>query len=80
MGMYKREALADDAAVKPEGSGFHGFSITHLVKSAEQVDRFLALARQAGGQIVKPAAGAGLGYSGYFADLDGNVWQVAQRA
>ena len=33
LGMYKREALADDAAVQAEGSGFHGFSITHVVDS-----------------------------------------------
>jgi uncharacterized protein len=80
LGMYKREALAQDAAVQPEGSGFHGFSITHVVESAEQVDELLARVARAGGEIVRPAVGAGEpGYSGSFADLDGNLWHVASR-
>ena len=80
LGMYKREALADDAAVAPEGSGFHGFSITHAVDSAEQVDALLGRAVAAGGQIVSAgAANDGRGYFGCFADLDGNVWQLATR-
>jgi predicted lactoylglutathione lyase len=81
LGMYKREALADDAAVKPEGSGFHGFSITHLVDSNDEVDELLARAEQAGGKVVQAASQANGGpYKGYFADLDGNVWQVARRS
>jgi uncharacterized protein len=80
LGMYKREALADDAAVDPAGSGFRGFSITHLVDSAEGVDGLLSRAAQAGGQIVKSAAASGRGgHSGCFADPDGNLWQVAAR-
>src|SRR5947209_4619772 len=80
LGMYKREALADDAAVRPDGSGFHGFSLTHVVSSAQGVDALLARVTEAGGQLVKPPAAAGRrGYHGYFADLDGNLWQVASR-
>ena len=80
LGMYKREALAKDAAVQPEGSGFHGFSITHVVDSAQQVDELLARAARAGGEIVsRPAAAGQAGYSGWFADLDGNLWQVTSR-
>lgn len=80
LGMYKREALAKDAAVEPEGSGFHGFSITHVVDTPQRVDELLARAARAGGEIVRPAVGAGQGgYSGSFADLDGNLWQVTSR-
>lgn len=80
LGMYKREALADDAAVPPEGEGFHGFSITHFVDSPAHVDALLARAEQAGGQIVKPAgSSAADSYGGYFGDLDGNLWQVVSR-
>ena len=80
LGMYKREALADDAAVSPEGDGFPGFTITHIVDSAEQVDELLARAQSAGGAIAKAPVDIGRGsYSGYFADLDGNLWQVASR-
>lgn len=80
LGMYKREALAHDAAVAPEGSGFHGFTLTHLIDTAERVDDMLARAVQAGGRIVKSASPTGRGgYSGYYADLDGNLWRVASR-
>jgi uncharacterized protein len=80
LGMYKRDALADDAAVNPDGSGFRGFSITHIVDSASRVDALLAQAARAGGRIVKAALPAGRGgYSGYFADPDGNLWRVAAR-
>jgi predicted enzyme related to lactoylglutathione lyase len=80
LGMYKREALAKDAAVAPEGSGFHGFSITHVVDAPQRVDELLARVARAGGEIVRPPAGAGQGgYSASFADLDGNLWLLASR-
>jgi uncharacterized protein len=80
LGMYKREALAQDAAVSPDGTGFRGFSITHEVDSADRADEMLKRAVAAGGTIVKPpAAYDGGGHAGYFADLDGNLWQVASR-
>jgi uncharacterized protein len=79
LGMYKREALADDAAVEPTGSGFHGFSINHVVDSAESVDALLAAAAHAGGRVLQGARSGDDGYSGNFADLDGNVWRVTTR-
>jgi catechol 2,3-dioxygenase-like lactoylglutathione lyase family enzyme len=80
LGMYQREALARDAAVPAEGSGFHGFSLTHAVHSPAEVDGLLDRAAEAGGQVVLPAAEAnGPGYFGCFADLDGNVWRVTSR-
>jgi hypothetical protein len=80
LGMYKREALARDAAVAPEGSGFHGFSIAHIVDAPQRVDELLARVTHAGAEIVRPPAGAGRGgYSATFADLDGNLWELASR-
>ena len=80
LGMYKREALAKDAAVDPAGSGFHGFSLTHALESREAVDALLRRAVKAGGQIVKPATEAARrGYFGYFADPDRHLWQVTTR-
>jgi uncharacterized protein len=78
LGVYKRDALADDAAVKPDGGGFRGFSITSTVDSAGRVDALLAQAARAGGSIVTAGRPTGHGeYSGYFADPDGNLWRVA---
>jgi uncharacterized protein len=80
LGMYKREALAKDAAVSPAGSGFHGFSITHVVDTPDDVDALLARVGQAGGEVIRPPVGQGDGgYGTCFADLDGNLWQVASR-
>ena len=81
MGMYKREALADDAAVPANGSGFRGFSVTHVVDSDDRVDAMLDAAARAGGKIVRDAVDTGRGgYSGHFADPDGNLWKVAASA
>jgi catechol 2,3-dioxygenase-like lactoylglutathione lyase family enzyme len=80
LGMYKREALARDAAVAPDGSDFRGFSITHIVDAPQRVEELLARVTRAGGEIVRPPARAGRGgYSASFADLDGNLWEVASR-
>jgi catechol 2,3-dioxygenase-like lactoylglutathione lyase family enzyme len=80
LGLYTRAALAKDAAVPPEGRGFHGFSITHVVDALPQVDELLERAARAGGQIVRaPSHAARDGYSGSFADPDGNLWRVSSR-
>jgi catechol 2,3-dioxygenase-like lactoylglutathione lyase family enzyme len=80
LGVYKREALAKDAAVQPEGDGFHGFSITHIVDTPQRVDELLARVAHAGAQIVRaPVAADNGGYAASFADPDGNLWQLATR-
>ena len=35
LGLYGREALAEDATVSPEGKGFRAFSLAHNVASEE---------------------------------------------
>ena len=78
LGLYPREALAEDAQVAAEGSGFSGFSLAHNVRTREEVRDILALAENAGGKIVKPAQDTFWGgFSGYFTDPDGFLWEVA---
>ncbi len=78
LSLYAREALAEDANVSPEGSGFRGFSLAHNVRSPEAVDTLLADAVAAGATLVKPGQKVFWGgYSGYFADPDGFLWEVA---
>ncbi|MFL6160896.1 MAG: VOC family protein [Jatrophihabitantaceae bacterium] len=80
LAMYTWDALADDAGVPPAGTGFRGFSMTHLVDSASGVDTVLAAAAQAGGKVLKPGGNAAEGgYRGYFADPDGFLWKVASQ-
>ena len=78
LALYPRDALADDAAVPSDGSGFPGFTLAHNVRSREEVDALLNEAASHGAKIVKPAQDAFWGgYSGYFADPDGYLWEVA---
>ena len=77
LGLYPREALAADAGVAPEGSGFSGVTLHYIVKATERVDEVLAQAERSGAKIVKPAQKAQWGYFGYFADPDGHLWKVA---
>jgi catechol 2,3-dioxygenase-like lactoylglutathione lyase family enzyme len=71
LAMYKWDALADDANVSPDGSGFRGFAMSHVVDSAGAADRLLDRAARAGAKILA---------GGYFADLDGYLWRIAARA
>jgi catechol 2,3-dioxygenase-like lactoylglutathione lyase family enzyme len=78
LGLYEREAAAQDAGVPAEGSGFRGVSFHFIVPSSEAVDEVISSAVAAGGEVVKEAAGAKWGgYFGYFSDPDGYLWKVA---
>jgi catechol 2,3-dioxygenase-like lactoylglutathione lyase family enzyme len=78
LALYPRASLADDASVPSDGSGFPGFALAHNVGSKELVDETFALAVAAGATPVrKPQHVFWGGYSGYFADPDGFLWEVA---
>lgn len=78
LALFPREELAADADVTAEGSGFRGFTLAHNVESEAAVDAVLAEADAAGADIVKPAQATDWGgYSGYFADPEGFLWEVA---
>jgi len=78
LALWGRDALAKDAAVSAAGSGFSGFALAHNVASRAEVDRVIRQAAAAGARVVKPAQKAFWGgYTGYFADPDGHLWEVA---
>lgn len=78
LALYPRDLLAADAGVSAAGSGFSGFTLAHNLRSEAEVDRLLAEVAAGGGRIVKPASRADWGgYSGYFSDPDGFLWEVA---
>jgi uncharacterized protein len=78
LALYPREALAEDACVDAKGSGFSGITLAYNVRAKAEVSAFLAVAEAAGGKILKPAQDVFWGgHSGYFADPDGHLWEVA---
>jgi len=78
LGLYGRAALAEDAQVADSEPGFSGVALAHNTRSKDEVDAVLALAEKAGATIKKPAQEVFWGgYSGYFADPDGHLWEVA---
>lgn len=78
LALFDRNHLADDATVAPAGDGFRAFTLAHNVSSEAEVDAALAHAERSGARLVKPAAKVFWGgYSGYFSDPDGHLWEVA---
>lgn len=84
LALYPEDELAKDVGGKYAGqnrSGFSGVTLAHNVREREQVDEVLELAKQSGGEVVKPAQDVFWGgYSGYFRDPDGHLWEVAWGA
>lgn len=80
LALFGRAALAQDATIAPEGSGFSGVTLAHNARSEAEVDAVLAEAAAAGARMVKPAHRVFWGgWSGYFADPDGHLWEVAHN-
>ena len=80
LALFGREALAADAAVPSEGGGFRAVSLAINVGSRAGVDRVYGEFVAAGATAVKPPVAAEWGgYSGYVADPDGHLWEVAHN-
>jgi len=77
LALWSREALAEDANIDSEGSGFSGFALAHNVAQKEEVDAVLEEAVSAGGTVVREARDVFFGRNGYFADPEGYLWEVA---
>ena len=78
LSLYPRELLAEDAEVSATGVGFRGVTLAHNVATKSEVDEVMAEAVKAGATIQKPAQDVFWGgYSGYFSDPDGHLWEVA---
>ena len=76
--LYGWDDLAADAAVEPAGSGFRGVTLASNQPSEDQVDATMARWVSAGATPVRSATRAEWGgYSGYVADPDGHLWEIA---
>jgi catechol 2,3-dioxygenase-like lactoylglutathione lyase family enzyme len=78
--LWSRASLAEDAKVRDDRDGFGGMALAYNARSRGEVDAVLAEAKAAGARLLKPAEEVFWGgYSGYFADPDGHVWEVAHN-
>jgi predicted lactoylglutathione lyase len=78
LALWGRDAQRDDAQAAELWTGNGGIAVAQNLTSGAEVDAMMARAEAAGARILKPAAKTFWGgYDGYFADLDGHVWEVA---
>jgi catechol 2,3-dioxygenase-like lactoylglutathione lyase family enzyme len=78
LGLFPYQELAKDAAIpSPSRGSFGGITLAINVERPEDVDAGLEAAVEVGGSILKHAADAVFGRSGYFADPDGYPWEIA---
>jgi catechol 2,3-dioxygenase-like lactoylglutathione lyase family enzyme len=78
LALYPTEFLSKDAQVPATQTKLGAISIGHLVGSKLEVDEVLRRAERSGGVITDPAHDRFWGgYSGYFHDPDGHLWEVA---
>lgn len=83
LALYPYDELAEDISAEFNGprSKFMGITLAHNVRTKAEVDQVLQRAHDAGAKIEKPAQDTEWGgYSGYFSDPDGYLWEVAYGA
>ena len=80
LALFPVDKLAADGHAEPEpGRGGIRFTIGVMAASADEVDEMTELVRQAGGRVTKEPVDAEFfaGRSAYFADPEGNYWEIA---
>ena len=77
LALWPRTSIAHDTGLAATPSSPTEMTLGHNVSSKAEVDALMARAAAAGAVVVKPAhATFWGGYSGYFQDPDGHVWEV----
>ncbi len=78
LALFGRADLAADAHVEDRPAGFSAVTLAYNTRSKQEADEVYARAVAAGGRAIKPLQDVSWGgYSGYFADPDGHLWEVA---
>lgn len=78
LALYPTASLAKDAGITATQARLGAVSIGHIVKSKDAVDAVMRQAQQAGAVVTDPARERFWGgYSGYFHDPDGHLWEIA---
>lgn len=80
LGLFGRDALAEDQGRPGAELGTGAMSLAQNFATEEEVDAAFAAAVAAGASVLKvPETAFWGGYSGYYADPDGHVWEVAMN-
>ena len=79
LGLWEEDKLADDAGRQSDRAGeFRGVALAYNARSIEETDEIFNRLETAGVPVTKaPHKAFWGGYSGYFADPEGNAWEVA---
>lgn len=78
LSLFPADELAADAGVPQNGSGFKKFTLAINYRSEKEVDDVFKSLQGRGVQIIKsPQKASWGGYSGYVADIEGNLWEIA---
>lgn len=78
LAIWPRADIAHDTKLSRSPPSPTEFTIGHNVGSKAEVDAVMEQAKKSGAEIVKPAGDTFWGgYSGYFQDPDGHLWEVA---
>ena len=78
LALFSKAALAHDAQIPEQSSGFPRFTLAHNVGSEAEVDALFAGFAAKNTNIIKaPQKVLWGGYSGYLADPDGFLWEIA---
>lgn len=79
LSLYSQHELMVDAQAKDEGTGSR-FTLAQCLRSPEEVDALFAELKKHNATITKePQNVFWGGYSGYFADPDGHLWEIAHN-
>ena len=77
LALWPRKSIARDTGLAEMPPSVTEFTIGHNVSSKREVDETMEGARRAGASIVKEAQETFWGgYSGYFQDPDGHLWEI----
>jgi len=77
LAIWPRANIAYDAGIPLGAPSTTELTLGHNVASRAEVDNVMEQARKAGAVIIKPAQDTFWGgYSGYFKDPDGHLWEI----
>ena len=80
LGLFGKKALAEDAGVQDANVNYRAVAIAHNLDSEAAVDEAYAFALSCGARGTNaPHKTFWGGYSSYFADPDGHLWELAHN-